>query len=86
MLLKIGDKLAAKDIGASWVRIWLFENGQGLTVDGNKYVTGLKSDFTTNFNNVLSHAAANGIKVYPTFFNYPPGTWVPAQYFSPIKT
>lgn len=65
---------AAKDIGAQWVRIWLFEDGQGLNVDGNKYVTGLKSDFETNFNDVLSHAAANGIKVYPTFFNYAPNT------------
>lgn len=67
---------AAKDIGAEWVRIWLFEDGQGLNVDGNNYVTGLKSDFETNFNDVLSHASANGIKVYPTFFNYAPDTWV----------
>jgi 2-keto-3-deoxy-galactonokinase len=65
---------AAKDIGAQWVRIWLFEDGQGLVVDSNRYVTGLKSDFKTNFNDVLSHAAANGIKVYPTFFNYAPDT------------
>ncbi|KZP03533.1 glycoside hydrolase family 5 protein [Athelia psychrophila] len=65
---------AAKDIGAEWVRIWLFEAGQGLTIDGNKYVTGLKSDFETNFNDVLSHAAANGVKVYPTFFNFAPNT------------
>ncbi|KAJ7088946.1 glycoside hydrolase superfamily [Mycena epipterygia] len=65
---------AAKDIGAEWVRIWLFEDGQGLVVDSNGYVTGLKSDFETNFNDVLSHAAANGIKVYPTFFNYAPDT------------
>ncbi|KAJ7822882.1 glycoside hydrolase superfamily [Mycena olivaceomarginata] len=65
---------AAKDIGAQWVRIWLFEDGQGLVVDSNRYVTGLKSDFKTNFNDLLSHAAANGIKVYPTFFNYAPDT------------
>ncbi|KAJ7717179.1 glycoside hydrolase superfamily [Mycena olivaceomarginata] len=46
----------------------------GLVVDSNRYVTGLKSDFKTNFNDLLSHAAANSIKVYPTFFNYAPDT------------
>lgn len=54
---------AAKDIGAAWVRIWLFENGQGLTYNSNNYITGLKADFTTNFNNLLSHAGSNGVKV-----------------------
>ncbi|KAG9016740.1 hypothetical protein FRB95_006586, partial [Tulasnella sp. JGI-2019a] len=26
---------AAQDIGAAWVRVWMFEGSQGLTVDGN---------------------------------------------------
>lgn len=28
---------AAKQIGATIVRVWMFERGQGMTIDGNKY-------------------------------------------------
>ncbi|KAG8877323.1 hypothetical protein FRB98_006758 [Tulasnella sp. 332] len=65
---------AAQDIGAAWVRVWMFEGSQGLTVDGNGYITGMTTQFQDNFWNMLWYANYYGIQVYPTFFNYPPGT------------
>ncbi|TDL18603.1 glycoside hydrolase [Rickenella mellea] len=64
----------AQQIGAKWMRIWLFESGQGLTVDGNRHVTGVRSDFWTNLDNVVSQANSHGIKLYPTLFTTAPGT------------
>ncbi|KZP31060.1 glycoside hydrolase family 5 protein [Athelia psychrophila] len=64
---------SANAIGAKWMRIWLFEAGQGLTIDGNGYVASVLPDFWSNLDDVMAKAKNSNVLIYPTLFTSPPG-------------
>ncbi len=52
------------------VRVWLFEDMEGLTFDGSGYVNGVQSTFLSNLDDLIAKANANGLALYLTFLNH----------------
>lgn len=57
------------NMGINVVRLWLFQDDQGCTLDGNGNVTGVTSQFWTNLDNTVQLAGNNGIALYLTLNN-----------------
>lgn len=53
-----------KCCGVSHVRIWLFENGEGLIYDESGGVTGIDSVFQENVRDLVTHLQVAGMSVY----------------------
>lgn len=65
------DKYFGKVAGVDIVRLWLFEQLEGLvfTKDGNNNLLGIDPEFITNLLAVLDSAKNHNIKVYLALFN-----------------
>jgi hypothetical protein len=60
-----------KSMGCNVIRIWLFEEEEGLTFNSSGQVSGLNSTFLTNLDNIVSLAGQNGLHCYFTLLNSP---------------
>jgi len=56
-------------LGFEGVRIWLWENAEGLVLDENYHVTGLRKEFMDNFDFLQDKIASLGLKAYWTLFD-----------------
>ncbi|PWN50264.1 glycoside hydrolase [Violaceomyces palustris] len=65
---------AAKETGSTWVRIWIFEGGQGLKVDEEGRVISLNQDLFQNLDYLFHQAESLGLEIFPTLFSEYPGT------------
>jgi fibronectin type 3 domain-containing protein len=62
-------------MGANTVRIWLFENMEGLIYNSSNQVTGIDSTFLTNLDDLVNNIApAAGVKLYFTLISNLSGT------------
>lgn len=59
-----------KNMHVNVVRIWLFENLEGLNFDGSGYISGINSTFLANLNDLLNRANNKGLAVELTLFNH----------------
>ena len=57
------------NMGITVVRVWLNQDDQGCTIDGNGYVTGVTSQFWNNLDDMVAKAGQNGIGLYLTLNN-----------------
>jgi hypothetical protein len=57
------------NMGITVVRLWLFQDDQGCTLDSNGNVTGVTSTFWSNLDNTVQLAGNNGISLYFTLNN-----------------
>jgi hypothetical protein len=59
-----------KNMRANVVRIWLFENLEGLNFDSSGYISGINSTFLTNLNDLLNRANNKGLAVELALFDF----------------
>lgn len=52
------------------VRVWLFEDMEGLNFDTSGYVSGIQPTFLTNLDDLVAKANSNGLALYLTFLNH----------------
>ncbi len=59
-----------KNMHTNVVRIWLFEDLEGLNFDGNGYITGINATFLSNINDMLNRANNKGLAIELVLFNH----------------
>lgn len=59
-----------KNMHTNVVRVWLFENLEGLNFDSNGNISGIDSAFLSNVNDMISRANNHGLALYLTLFNH----------------
>ncbi|MEB3178224.1 MAG: hypothetical protein VKL59_04175 [Nostocaceae cyanobacterium] len=59
-----------KNMNLNVVRVWLFEDLEGLTFDSNGYVSGVDPRFLTNLDDMVARANKYKLSLYLTFFNF----------------
>ena len=59
-----------KNMHTNVVRIWLFEDLEGLNFDGNGYISGINATFLNNLNDLLNRANNKGLAVELVLFNH----------------
>jgi hypothetical protein len=57
------------NMGVTVLRVWINEGDMGDVINGSDYVTGVTSQFTANFANMVQLAANNNIQLYVTLNN-----------------
>lgn len=62
-----------KNMHTNVVRVWLFENLEGLNFDGNGNISGIDATFLANVNDLINRANNKGLAVYLTLFNHDVG-------------
>ncbi len=58
-----------KNMHANVVRVWLFEDMQGLTFDGNGYISGIDPTFLNNLSDMVQRANNHGLALELTLLN-----------------
>ncbi len=59
-----------KNMHTNVVRVWLFENLEGLNFDGSGYISGINSTFLANVNDMITRAYNKGIALELVLFNH----------------